>query len=345
MKKATSTIIERVIERPDALFVTRKEGNYDLFLDLYQQVGYAPIAKDEIEAWQVRSRETWQLQDSILPGNCTGGVSAGMVVSAFGALPMTKNALWGHSGCMIETLDAAVTFFAQALHIIDRIEYGREANSYIGSYAHKSRLTSLFQRPLSGPIPDQLEVEVVGLPFGLGIVNGSGPRLDTEPFKQDHLTLMTLIPERERDFLIELSSRNPLFDEISNATLLTLKDVKSGVFQCLALVQVATPEVTAANIFSWTWIFPAIHTQVNSRFIQSLRSVPDLRPSFLQIVLRQRNDFALDDLNVPLRPAFWALTPMEQLNALRESYRDAFLPVLDRYSSDELSELGRRMDK
>jgi hypothetical protein len=340
MKSATSKLVEKVIQRPEAYFVVRKEENYDLFLDLYQEVGYAPTAEDEIAAWKVRSCDTWRLQDSIIPGNCTGGVSAGKVVSAFGALPMTKNALWGHSGCMVKTLDAAVTFFAQALHIIDRIENKQEGNCYIGSYAHKSRLTSLFQRPLSGPIANQLEVEVVGLPFDMGSVSKSGLRLASEPFEQDHLTL---IPESARDFLIELSSPNPLFDQIHKAHLLSLKDAENGAVRCLALVQIAPPEVTAANIFSWTWIFPAIHTQVNSQFIQSLRSVPELKPSFLQIALRQRNDFALDDLNVPLRPAFWALTPMEQLSALRVSYRDAFLPVLDMYSTDELSNLGRRL--
>ena len=318
MKRATTSLIERLIERPDKFFVARKEENYDLFLDLYQQLGYGPNCEEEIEAWRERSCETWKLQDFILPGSCTGGLSAGKVVSAFGALPITKNALWGHSGCMIKTLDAAIAFFAQALHIIDHIEHSPETNYYIGSYAHKSRLTSLFQRPLNGPIADQLELEVIGIPYSFGIANEAGLRLRSEPITQDHLNL---ISKRESDFLKELCSPNPMFDHIYKASPLALKDAKSGDVQCLALVQIAPPEFTAANIFSWTWIFPAFHIQVTTQFIQSLRSVPDLGPSHLEVVLNQQNDFALDNLNVPLQPAFWAVTPRKQLNTLRESYR------------------------
>jgi hypothetical protein len=145
VKTSSAELIEQIKSRPESFFVARSQRNYDLFLDLYEQVGYAPSVPDEIARWKERSRNTWSLQDSTLPGSYTGGLVEGQIVSAAGTLPMAKNILYGHSFCMVKTLDAAVTLFAQSLHSVDTMEAFPEIDYWAGSYACRARFASQFQ--------------------------------------------------------------------------------------------------------------------------------------------------------------------------------------------------------
>src|ERR1700733_8256130 len=81
MKTSAAELVEQIKSRPESFFVARSERNYDLFLDLYEQVGYAPRGPDEIARWKERSRTTWNRQDSTLPGSYTGGLVEGQIVS------------------------------------------------------------------------------------------------------------------------------------------------------------------------------------------------------------------------------------------------------------------------
>ena len=51
MKTSAAELVEQIKSRPESFFVARSERNYDLFLDLYEQVGYAPRGPDEIARW------------------------------------------------------------------------------------------------------------------------------------------------------------------------------------------------------------------------------------------------------------------------------------------------------
>jgi hypothetical protein len=42
VKTSSAELIEQIKSRPESFFVARSQRNYDLFLDLYEQVGYAP---------------------------------------------------------------------------------------------------------------------------------------------------------------------------------------------------------------------------------------------------------------------------------------------------------------
>jgi hypothetical protein len=105
-----------LIERdPSSFFVIRQPGNYSLFLELYQKVGYAPAESADLLAWQQRSREIWTRMDQSLPGTYTGGLSGDSLVSAAGTLPLSTTAIYGHSFCMLKCPEAAVTLHAQSL--------------------------------------------------------------------------------------------------------------------------------------------------------------------------------------------------------------------------------------
>jgi hypothetical protein len=78
------SVIDEIADAQQSLFVARSEHNYDQFLTLYRELGYAPIGKTEYAMWEERSRDTWHAQDSILPGTCTGGCFEGRLVSSWG---------------------------------------------------------------------------------------------------------------------------------------------------------------------------------------------------------------------------------------------------------------------
>jgi hypothetical protein len=338
MKKSAVDLMEQIKSRPESFFVARSEGNYRLFLDLYEQVGYAPSVPDEIARWKERSRKTWSLQDSTLPGSYTGGLVQGQIVSAAGTLPMAKNILYGHSFCMIKTLDAAVTLFAQSLHSVDMMEAFPEIGYWAGSYAHRARFASQFQRPAEGAIPDQLELEVVRLLKPAPPKRCTAPLFKSEKISPDSLNWMSPL---HREFFRELSSSHSALASIHGVTSRALVEVSTGLLKGAAITQSAPPEFTAISIFSWTWVFPAAGVVIDPEFVGALRSVPEIERTSVQIVLQSRGGFSLDKINEPVIPSFWVLTPRRQLGALRESIGAAFATLFDRYPEEDLARQAR----
>jgi hypothetical protein len=339
MKKQTAELIEQIKARPESYFVARSEGNYELFLNLYQQVGYAPSESGELARWKARSCKTWRLQDSSLPGSYTGGSADGQIVSAAGTLPMAKNILYGHSFCMVKTLPAAATLFAQSLHSIGLMEALPEIGYWAGSYAYRARFTSQFQRPADSPIAGQLELEVVRL------LNPNPPKRCTTP-----LFLTEVIPPdslhwmsaTHRDFFREISSFHQSLTPIHKVVPRVLIEASTGVLKGVAIMQSVPPEFTAINVFSWTWVFPTSDVVIDRDFIAAIRSVPEIGTTGLQIVLQERGRFSLDSYDEPVIPAFWALAPRSQLGTLRRSFEVAFATLFDRYSDEDLTALGQQ---
>lgn len=282
------------------------------------------------------------MQDSILPATCTGGLDAGEVVSSWGTLPKGKNILYGHSVCMEKTVASAATLFAQSLYSIDQMERYPEMEYWAGSYANSSRFTSLFQRPNTWKITGQLELEVVSLLQPRDVQRGIEPELAVERITNEHLKCISSF---HLEWFEELRDESPSLAHLHSCTTFALTEHSSGALRCVAIAQTVPPEFTAANVFSWTWIFPAEGVAIGPSLYASLRSVPQLQTVEMQLALNERSGFKSNELNEPTHPAFWALTPRSQLGALRKSFEAAFGSLLDRYSSDELSEVHKRMHR
>jgi len=296
-------------------------------------MGYAPSKEANLLMWKQKSLETWRLQDSIFPGSCTGALVKGQLISSAGTLPIAASILYGHSYCMVKTVDAAATLFAQSLHSINAMETFPEVDYWAGQYAHHSRFTSLFQRPVDGPITDQLEVETIRLVEPLLLVSNAKSALVVEPLRHDQV--FSLAPHHQ-EFFRRRSAVHERFASIHTITPLTLRDGATEKIMCLVLAQNAPAEFTASNVFSYALVFPLPGTSVNSNLVRALRSLPQFQVSGLQIILNAVGDYDLDDLNEPLIPTFYALAPRSQLGALRESFGSAFCSLLDRYPSEDL---------
>ena len=250
---------------------------------------------------------------------------------------MAKNILYGHSFCMVKTLDAAVTLFAQSLHSVDTMEAFPEIDYWAGSYACRARFASQFQRPADSPIPNQLELEVARLLKPDPPKRGTTPLFKAEAISPDSLNWMSPL---HREFFRELSSSHSALASIHGVASRNLVEVSTALLKGAAITQSAPSEFTAINIFSWTWVFPAPDVVIDPDFVRAIRSVPEIGNAGLQIVLQTRGNFSLDKLDEPVTPAFWALTPRGQLGALRKSIGAAFATLFDRYPDEDLARRG-----
>jgi hypothetical protein len=240
---------------------------------------------------------------------------------------------------MMKTAASAATLFAQSLYSIALMDRFPELAFWAGSYANRSRFTSLFQRPLEGAIPDQIEVEIFRFPKTDQELRSAAAVLEAEPLTDAHLSFMSF---NQAELFRELSEPHQSFAQIHKIVPIALRDISTGALKCLALSQLIPAEFTAANVFSWTWVFPARGVAIDSRFVQALRSVPDLGLTDLQIVLSSPVNSTINDFVDRAVPSFWAFTPRRHLGVLRRSFEDAFTSLLDRYPDEELESLERR---
>jgi hypothetical protein len=327
------SVIEEIADAPRSYFVVRSDHNYDQFLALYRELGYAPTDKNEDAIWEERSRATWHAQDSILPGTCTGGCFEGRLVSSWGTIPISQNVRYGHSLCMVKTLPAAMTLFAQALACLQVIADSLDARYFAGSYAYHSRFTSVLQRPMRGAIRDQIEIEAVEIH-------------DTGPLREPISLLIQekAITDKERrcisspasQFLREMCDPFAPLVPLHSVKSFTVQKGQGGELLGIVLNHNAWQEFTAANIFTRTWIFVTSIDYLTPSFVATIKEAICPGKTVLEVLLPSKppNDhWTRCDPNVPF---FWALTPRTELDALQRSFAGAFSSLISRYSSDEI---------
>jgi hypothetical protein len=331
MKAITAEVLEYIARSRHGLFISRHEPLYDPLLQLYEGVGYAPNDKSERSAWRDRSRSTWRRQDARSPRSCSIAFDGELPVSSWGTLLMTPTVLYGHSVCMVKTLCAAATLYAQALNSLDILEDRPDIQFWAGSYAYRSKFTALFQRPIAGCIPDQIELEVHRIPPQISNDRGAMIRLVEGASACAQVPLPIDVEQ-----VFELLSRSHgIFGDGHLTCQMAICDRSSGRPLGRAIRQIAWPEFTGANVFGWTWVFPATGIAVDKAFAEAVSGSRDLGGSHLQLVV-DRVVFKDLDLGCPTIPSFWAFTRREYLPFLRISFRAAFAGLLDQYREDEL---------
>ena len=286
MSGYVSELLDRIEDHPDYWVVTRTPQHYDRFMNLLLDVRYPPIDPSQLFAWRQRTRATWTLQDELLPGNCTGGEDGDLIVSTLGALPISKGILYVHSGAMQRTLKAAASLLATALHTIEFLEQLPDLKWWMGLYTYQSRFVTLWQRPETFVIPDQLEVEELRVyplrlsetnPECLAYVPLSGLRDDSE-FSVPHQHFVNLLTD----------SDGPLNYRVREGNVVN----RFGKPLCIALVGDSHEEMTAFNVPSWVWIFPTKDVFIDPSFVSSLLSIADFKGRVLRIVVSRQEDIA-----------------------------------------------------
>jgi hypothetical protein len=321
-----------------ATYVPRSPANYDRFLRLYEQVGYAPADDQERGRWRARSIETWTKLDERLAGTYTGGGLHDELASAVGTLPISPTIVYGHSFCMIKTLEAGATMYSQALNSLDWMDRISSAEYWAGSYAYGKRFVVLFQRPRNLQISGQIELETLRCYPTISTFDTARANFHCAETTPEHEA--SLYPNHQLIYR-QLTQAHPMLKGLHSVTRATVFCERTERPLAIALVQDSLPEFTAIDMFAAPWIFPLRQTEVSIDELRfRLRGIPKFFSRRLEIVLPSSETHFAADHGEKLLPAFWAFTPRESIPALRQSLRAAFETLLVRYSDEDLTRFG-----
>jgi len=335
-------LLDLLADRPSRHIVARDPRNYEAFLSLYARVGYAPASEEERHKWRETSTDTWKYLDEVLPATYTGGPSGQLLVSGAGTLPMSPTVVYGHSWCMERTLDAAATLYSQALYSLQWIDRFPDATHWAGSYVYQKRFVRLLQKePLTAPIPEQIEVDVLRCSFVKNVDDAPRSGLVIEEEEGDP----SLLSVGSRLVYGHLRSSHPLLCGLHSVRQLTVRDVRTRRPIAFILLHEAKPELTAINIFSRGWLFSLDRGESPIELAKRLWASDMLGGKMFEIVLEQRVSDSAAIVTSEYKHTFWAFTPRASLPDLKESFRAAFKNLLRRYSSEDLQSLYGRLSQ
>jgi hypothetical protein len=325
-------LIETITKDPQLAFVQRTESCYGKFLQLYEDVGYAPVQLEAVDGWRKRSCDTWRQLDARLPGTMTGGRGGEKIVSSWGTLPLSQSAVYGHSVCMLDSLSATATLFAQAMHSLTWVDAIPGIRYWVGSYPSQSKFIPL-QKPRDFEIPDQLELELVRCePARTALVQRNADVMLVS-VTDEHRSLLSA---NHRAIVAELERPHPVLSDMHSIAVATVRDRAHGMPLALVLLQTTLPELTAANVYSWIWVFPFTYGIEWTHLCRRLRRLEILSRVPLQIAVQTNSVPVRPNPNEKLIPSFWRFTPRSELPLLRRSFQATFESLLSQYSDEEL---------
>jgi len=330
--------IARIIEdSPNAsFFVYREPRNYEHFLDLYETVGYGHSGPGELSAWRRRSRATWEKLDNILPGSCTGGWWNREIVSSAGTLPQSERLLWIHSYCMKKTPEAAATLYAQALHSLSVME-SSSFEYFVGSYDARSRFTGLFQRPVAGVIPGQLEVKALRCSPANRVLTLTRKRYKVDPISAAKALSIPLLRSEILELLIDI---HPSISSLVSSQVFAVIDGESDEVDAVLFVQDTPAELTAFNVYSQVWVFPSDKTAKVQELEDGLRAHSRFAERVLLFL-----ETPSDAYRAGAATIFWRFTPRSSLPELRRAIQTAFWGLFEKIPSLEGERLIKELDE
>ena len=337
---ALHDLIETITKDPQLAFVQRTESCYGKFLQLYEDVGYAPVQLEALDGWRKRSCNTWRQLDARLPGTMTGGMGGEKIVSSWGTLLLSQSAVYGHSVCMLDSLPAAATLFAQAIHSLTWADAIPGIRYWVGSYPSDSKFIPL-QKPSDFEIPGQLELELVRCePATTSPVQPSADVMLVS-VTDEHRSLLS---DNHQAIVLELERPHPSLTGMHSIAVATVNDRAHGTPLGLVLLQTALPELTAANVYSWVWVFPFTNGVEWADLCRRLRRLEILSGIPMQFAVPTNSAPIPPNPNEKLIPSFWRFTPTSELHLLRRSFQAAFESRLSQYSDEELKRFAATLN-
>jgi hypothetical protein len=328
-------LVDEVEGNPRRWVVIRGRENYDQFLNLFLDLGYPQIHTSQLASWRRRTRETWELEDKVIPENCTGGTENGEIVSTIGALPICHKILYVHSGAMQRTLRSAVTLLAATHCTFDVMSRLPGIDYWMGIYAHGSRFVTTWQRPSSFVIPEQIEIEEIRV-YPSRVKCSTSSDLILVPASKDDFKAASDTHQAFAKMLLEIPENLRDFFRLESYAVRS----KQGALVALVLVGDGLDELTAFNIPRWSFVIPKTDGEIGPDAIDTLRSCEALRDRVLRVLTHQRvSTQGWDTTDCEFVPAFIALTPRHQLKMFQRSLRETFCNLLEKYSDSELGKL------
>lgn len=325
-------LLEKLTQTDSPFVLNREERLHSMLLQLYANVGYAPTdsVRDE---WERQTVNTWKQVDRVVTNSCTGGFADGRAISSCGTLPFSPKVVYGHSYCMEKSLLAAATLFKQSLGSLNWTERVAGIEFWAGSYKTKSAFTTRFQ-----VLPPEIDCHQRRI-FMV--------RFDPEPGSRSPNNLPLEIEELFRFVDSQCTAAFTYLEPLISAPHTLMKGLHSvqhfGIFDRGSreatghlVFHDSLPNLTAANVFRFAWLFLARWSDV-TRVIPFLRQLTVLSNTGIQAICEEENCEQFDLPGEHAVPSFWVFTPRELVPHLRESFKNAFRTVLQKYSNAELA--------
>ncbi len=313
----------------EAKHLPRKADNYDTFLALYRDVQYKPSDPDHAKSWKQETLTAWAAVDARLPANCMGRLDndGSRLVAAMGTLPISSCAVYGHSGCMLKTLEGAIAFFEQMTFSMAWTTFFDSCEFFLGSYNYKSRFT----------IRLQTVFDLTAKPSGQYLIYTQKAFLDFKEnpkselqIKKPEETEILMFHQNVQHFIKILLCSHSKLEGLHNLEHFVVKDQRG---YCLAWVirSTALPFMTARDIFNYSWVMVNGDQKMSREVLKLLSN--DLR-------FRARKAYVvLEDGALPLDPekidseegAFWSIVPIEDFPPVNASMALAVYKLLRKY--------------
>jgi hypothetical protein len=146
----------------------------------------------------------------------------------------------------------------------------------------------------------------------------------------------SLLSANHRAIVAELERPHPVLSDMHSIAVATVRDRAHGMPLALVLLQTTLPDLTAANVYSWIWVFPFTYGIEWIHLCRRLRRLEILSRVPLQIAVQTNSVPVRPNPNEKLIPSFWRFTPRSELPLLRRSFQATFESLLSQYSDKEL---------
>lgn len=316
-------------------FILRDVKNYELFYQLYKQVGYAPKEESSYNKWKQETEYAWRIQDEILPGNTIGSLENSSLAASFGVIPLSKKVLYGHSIAMLKTVGSIGPFFDICAHNLSWAELIEGVEFYCGSTRRKSnfstRLHNIFEFH-SFPSSHCVYSAVAILPEKQEYIPNSNNNFhEMKPIKLDE---KTNIPDPIRNLINLISEQELLFEKYHKTSIFGLWNKSSSELEAITVCHKSEPFFTAANILRCVWLFTLKDGVSISSIYQSLQANPSTRELEIDVFNPDLKTFTPPDLQNKYEEVFWYFFSKDEFGPILASIARACWSVLKKYGQD-----------
>ena len=321
----------------------RQKDLYEQLLLLYQEVGYAPLTGDKYSSWKEESIHAWSLQDSVLHGNCTLGVINTSAQASLGTLPLSSRVIYGHSLCMVKTLEAANSLFEQLTYSLSWVNFLPDIQYYSGSYRKNSGFTTKLQTmyDLCGSPIDQIVVHTNQV-----ISPSEEIKLDFQHFILESIQkthdLKFSFPDRLKKTIELLETPHSSISNIHNIVKYVIRSSDENVPVAILLLSSAPKKFTAADIFRYIWLFKFESISKTEDIVKWILSQSEFRDFPIQLVDSESLQKS-PEYNGPFKtvPAFWTFTPKDEIGTQISTMARAVYTILKKYGQSASDSLMR----
>lgn len=314
-------------------YIFRNSSNYEKFLNLYIDVGYGPENIEEIDSWKNETISTWKILDELLPGNCIGYENdiSKKIESSIGVLPISNKAVYGHSGCMLKTLDSSMGFFRDYTYSMSYVSFLPNVEYFIGSYNNKSKFTTRLQ----------VSFDLTSIPLRNNIIKTRKIKFTQNEIKKTKLIKiiqekpenLSFLKESIQEFLKLMISTNPILKELHETTHFCVYNIKNEKIGWIVKSK-AIKYITARNIFSYSWIFLDRETENTTEILDTLSQELDLLNSNAYLVIGDGSIQYSETSKFGSDGSFWVTSHFDDFGPIISSVALAIYHILKKYGSE-----------